>query len=191
MAGLYGHAWTSSYGDNSRSPAGAEWARTLQGLTRPQVEAGFDACRAEGAEFPPSAPRFRGMCMGIPAFAAVNAELLTTTSATRTPFARLVWSFIADPYVYRHLSARDAERTRREAYDQACEHLMTGGGYPPAPAGEIEHDRAPQPRGIPKTREERIANLQRLGIPVSQLVIDGATEEEIQRTHRRTPEELP
>lgn len=186
MAGLYGHAWTSSYGDDSRTAAGAEWARTLHGLTRAQVGAGFDACRAEGAEFPPSAPRFRGMCLGIPTLAAVSAELLTATSDKRTPFARLVWSFIVDLYAYRHTSAKDAERLRREAYEQACEHLMTGGGLPSEPAGEIAHDDNSRPTGIPKTREHRVEHLRGLlGLAFNEFAAAAASEEEVRRMHRK------
>lgn len=137
MAGLYGHTWTSAYGDSSRSIAGAEWATTLAGLSRAQVEQGIDGCRSEGAEWPPSAPRFRAMCLGIPSFAAVQFEL-TAPDVTRSPFTRSVWQFI-DGYAYRHSSTRDAAKLLRDAYDRAKDLVMRGQPLPAPAAAELGH----------------------------------------------------
>jgi hypothetical protein len=154
---VWGHKWTSSNGDlpiddnGQLTVAAALWAEGLRGLTERQVMAALDRLAKTGSEWPPNLPELRKAAFGIPAFAAVNNEILTTTSDKRTAFARLVWSFIVDPYAYRHCSAKDAERLRRDAYEQACEHLMTGGGLPPEPAGEIAHDTAHRSLGIPKS----------------------------------------
>jgi hypothetical protein len=185
MAALYGNAWTSQYGDDPNNDAARTWASALAGLTGEQLATGLRACVAEGREFPPSAPRFRGMCLGIPDFSAVNNEILTTTSDKRTAFARLVWSFIVDPYAYRHCSAKDAERLRRDAYEQACEHLMTGGGLPPEPAGELEHDETLFASGIPKTREARVEKLRKmLGTSFSEVAVTVRNEDELRRHHK-------
>ena len=156
MAALYGHGWTSQYGDDPSNDAARTWASALAGLTGEQLATGLRACVAEGGEFPPSAPRFRGMCLGIPSFATVSAEILTTENAKRSGFARLTWSFI-DAHAHRNAQAKDAERMRREAYDLACERLMTGGGLPPEPEAELIHDNRPQ--GIPSERGPRIDRL--------------------------------
>jgi hypothetical protein len=190
MAGLYGHAWTSSYGDDSRAPAGAEWARTLHGLTRPQVDEGFDACRAEGGEFPPSAPRFRAMCFGIPSFEAVNHELLTAGS-NRSRFAALVWSHI-DGYAHRHARADDAKRMRRDAYELARDHVMHGEPLPEPAAAELEHQAPLVPQGIPDTREARTAKLQSLlgdafNAKAANRTIDELNATEARRESHRVP----
>lgn len=162
MAGIFGHAFTSAFGDNSRSHAGAEWATALAGFNRAQIDRGLDACRNSGAEFPPSATRFKAMCLGIPTFAQVNAEILTATGATRSPFSRLVWSHI-NAYAHRHVGAKEAERMRRDAYELACSEVMDGKPLPLQPAGELEAPDATElPSGIPATREGRIAKLQSL-----------------------------
>jgi len=156
MAALYGHTWTSAYGDSSRGPAGAQWAKTLAGMTRAQIEAGIDACRAEGAEFPPSAPRFRAMCLGIPSLARVRLEL---TRGQPSPFARMVWANL-DVHRYRTESADRADRMLREAYELAREERMRGAELPEPPTASIEQQ-APQP-WVPPTPEERQRILDRV-----------------------------
>lgn len=144
MAGLYGHTWTSAYGDNSRSIAGAEWARTLAGLTRQQVEQGIDACRAEGGEWPPSAPRFRAMCLGIPSFATVQFEI-ATPGVERSLFTRSAWQFV-DGYAYRLASSKDAVKLLRDAYERARDLVMRGHSLPAvAPAAAIADDTMREP----------------------------------------------
>lgn len=156
MAGLFGHTWTSAYGNNPRSIAGAEWATTLAGLSRAQVEAGIDACRAEGGEFPPSAPRFRGMCLGIPSFAAVQFEI-TSTEAERSPFTRCAWQFI-DAHAYRSANTRDATRMLRDAYDLARDLIMRGQPLP-APAAPIPHQPKPVVLATPEQRQSHLAEI--------------------------------
>lgn len=158
MGGRFGHAWSSQYGDDPQGIAGQAWNADLDGLTRPQINAGFEALKLEPSEFPPSSTRFRAMCLGVPTFAAVNSELLTTENANRTPFARLVWQHI-DGYAHRHASARDAKRMREEAYSRAAEHVLAGGALPTEVAGALEHETELIPSGIPKSREGRVQRL--------------------------------
>ncbi len=166
MAALYGHTWTSAYGDSSRGPAGAQWAKTLAGMTRAQIEAGIDACRAEGAEFPPSAPRFRAMCLGIPSLARVRLEL---TRGQPSPFARMVWANL-DVHRYRTESADRADRMLREAYDLAREDVMQGAELPPEPVAAMTDDTRRQPvPASPERAQAAIAEcMDMLGRPRSQ-----------------------
>jgi hypothetical protein len=156
MGALYGHAWTSSYGDNPRNVNGSEWASTLAGFSRSDIDRGLDACRAEGAEFPPSAPRFRAMCLGIPSLARVKLEL-TREGVERSPFACLVWSHI-DSYAYRNAAQRDAERMIREAYELAREDRMLGAPLPQVVAS-LQQDK---PEFVPATPEQKAAHLERI-----------------------------
>lgn len=166
MGAAYGHAWASANGASPHNPdgtltiAGDTWAKALSGIDGRQLAAGLEACFVEGAEFPPSAPRFRGMCLGIPSFARVKLEA-TQPDAQRSPFTRAVWMHV-DGYAYRHASSRDAERMLRDAYDIACDERMRGAALPAPAAAEIEHEKPRQPEGIPESREARCKRLQSL-----------------------------
>jgi hypothetical protein len=178
MLAMYGHTWASQYGDHASGITAETWASALSGITGPQIAEGLRGCVAEGREFPPGAPRFRAMCLGIPSLPRVKLELSALREhASRLPrfvsgsggdteadpppavsaFTRLAWSLI-DGYGYRHASAKDAGRMLQDAYDLATEQVMRGGDLPQEGAGRIEHQEAPKPV-IPETREERIARL--------------------------------
>lgn len=161
MAALYGSAWTSQYGDDPRNDAARTWAAALAGLTPDHLATGLRACVVEGAEFPPSAPRFRAMCLGIPSFEAVNLELVTLESTYRSAFSRLVWSLI-DGHAHRHARAEDAKRIRRDAYEIARERVLHGEPLPPKPIADLDHQPMQPTAPIPRTREERIAYLSKV-----------------------------
>lgn len=135
MAEVYGHRWTSAYGDDAGASAGQTWARGLCGLSRAQIGAGLKAALASAEEWPPTLPRFRAMCFGIPAFAAVRAEV-NARDSRRSPFAVLAWSKL-DAQRYRMADSDKADRLLREAYDLATEFVIRGGALP-EPAVEIE-----------------------------------------------------
>jgi hypothetical protein len=58
MAEMYGHKWTSSYGE---SPNEA-WSRAISELSMEQIKAGVAACLKSGEAWPPSLPEFLGYC---------------------------------------------------------------------------------------------------------------------------------
>ena len=61
MANMFGHKWVSSYG---REPDPDRiWSATLYDLSEPQIRAGLRALADSGAEWPPSAPEFRQLCL--------------------------------------------------------------------------------------------------------------------------------
>ncbi len=62
MTSLYGHRWTSSFGE-STDPDGV-WARALEGVTPRQIADGLNAVVRSGLDWPPSAPEFRKLCLG-------------------------------------------------------------------------------------------------------------------------------
>lgn len=164
MVAMYGHPWVSLNGvspqheDGRLTVAGDSWSKGLVGLTPAELAHGLEVCLAEGGEFAPNPGVFRRKCLGIPDFGAVSHEILCAVNAERSPFARLVWGFV-DAYAHRHAAAPQAERMRREAYEQAVEHVMRGGALPDANAGAIEHHEAPKPQGIPDTKGAREAKL--------------------------------
>lgn len=131
MAAIYGHRWTSSYGDDPGSMAGDTWAAGLSGLTGAQLARGLEACVASSDPWPPSLPDFRAMCLGIPPLASVRLD-----SAKAEPFTRLVWQHL-DGYRYQQAPADQSDRLLREAYELAREHVMRGGALP-EPSAELE-----------------------------------------------------
>lgn len=159
MLAMYGHTWASQYGDHASGVTAETWASALAGVTGPQIAQGLRACVAEGREFPPSAPRFRAMCMGIPSLARVKLEI-SDGEASRSPFTRMVWHHL-DTYAYRHASAKDAARLVQDAYELASDRVMHGSPLPQEAAGAIEQREAPKPV-IPPTREERLQHMQAL-----------------------------
>lgn len=186
MTEVYGHRWTSVHGEGATGGSASTWAKGLAGLTPQQIGHGLEACIASADPWPPTLPEFRGKCLGIPSFEAINAEILTSPDLDRSPFARAVWARI-DGYAHRHAPAKDAQRMRRDAYELTCEAVMRGEALPGPLAGAITQAKPePTPTAIPGTREARIERMRSLGIEVSPLVAEGASVEEIAAHHRRT-----
>jgi len=153
MAAIYGHKWTSTYGDacedgkGDLTLPGDTWRKGLAGIPEPSIAAGLSACIAAADPWPPTLPQFRAMCLGIPSFAVLRSEIAAGES-NWTPFARLAWSFIRS-FDYKLAPIDKAARMLREAYEQAREHVMRGGALPEPPAGLIE---------APKEEERTPAN---------------------------------
>lgn len=138
MAAMFGHTWSSQYGASPSGEAGDTWATALGGITPAQIAVGLRAVLASGAEWPPSAPRFRAMCLAIPPIAAVQREMLNN-GAERSAFCRLVWQYL-DGYRWRLASAADGDRILRGAYDLAHDHVMRGGELPAEPFANLSHE---------------------------------------------------
>lgn len=135
MAEIYGHRWTSAYGDDPEGAAAHTWAKGLAGIKPEQLAAGLTSCLASADPWPPTLPEFRALCLGIPTVAQVLLEL--RPGAARSGFTVLVWSLV-DPYRYANLPSDRADRLVREAYDLAREQVMRGMPVPAASAPAIE-----------------------------------------------------
>lgn len=152
MTAFYGHAWVNVHGQSAQDEEGAltvageTWQKALVGLEASQFADGLAACIAEGGEFPPSAPRFRSMCLGVPSLAAVRSHFTAGTTRCNTPFVAKCWEFI-DSWSYCQSSRAEADRMLREAYEQARDFVMRGGVLPEVPVALIEAQQpaAPQP----------------------------------------------
>lgn len=135
MGGLYGHRWASAFGTDPKGLAGREWSLALADLSREQIDAGLDACRRSGEDWPPSAPAFRARCFGIPSFEQVRADV----TPKRMRFTRLVLEGL-DHYLFVRSAQRDAERMLRTAYDYAVARRLDGAELPEAPVAELAKD---------------------------------------------------
>jgi hypothetical protein len=128
MAAMFGHPWVSQYGAAPDGVAGETWAAALSGITPVQIAEGLRATLATGAEWPPSAPRFRAMCLGIPDFGTVRREM-QSKDTKRSRFTILVWQHI-DAVRFHSMSADKADNLLREAYKRAHELVMRGHALP-------------------------------------------------------------
>lgn len=62
MTEMYGHKWTSVHGDSDSGT----WGKVLHDISGQQIAIGMQACASrtdDQAEWPPSAPEFRKMCL--------------------------------------------------------------------------------------------------------------------------------
>jgi len=145
MAEIYGHRWSSAYGDDPAGSAATTWAKGLAGLAPQQVADGIGSSIACADPWPPTLPEFRLRCLGIPTFAAVRADV-----ARQDGFSRLVWQYL-DGHRYRLASSDKADKLLGEAYEQAKEFVMRGGQLPAEPVAEITHE---EREAKPASREE-------------------------------------
>lgn len=130
FAARYGRAWTTQCGTTDRAMAltHAEWAETLAGLTRAQVQHGLVIDAKRGDQWPPSSPQFRAMCLDVPSFPALRYEC-QHPEVPRTPFGVLCWQFI-DAYTLARADRQGADRILRDAYELARAHVLDGGKLP-------------------------------------------------------------
>lgn len=178
MAARYGHGWVSQHGADPVSFSAIEWRSQLAGLTRAQVLTGLAADANRGAEWPPSAPAFRAMALGIPSFAAVKYALLGDAVASTdappipAPFIVLVHRLMVSPYLLTREDETAATRRLRDAYQLAKEHVMAGRPLPCVPDGLVEHvppPHVPAPPEVAREHLERAGEILRSQVPESQL----------------------
>lgn len=148
MAEIYGHKWTSAYGDNPNEGAATTWAKGLGGIQPRQLADGLRNCLASADPWPPSLPEFRAMCLSIPTLAAVRLEI---RSGDHSQFARAVWSNL-DGYRFRQSSADASDRMLRDAYDLTREQVMRGQPLP-EPSEQIAHEKPDFKPASPESRE--------------------------------------
>jgi len=164
MAAIYGHRWTSAYGEDANSIAGREWAGGLTTMTLAQIKHGIDACndgRGPADGWPPTLPQFRELCLGLPTVAEIRAEL-AQREGERTPFGLLVSRNMTDPWAYRQADARTAERMLGEAYAEARAHLLSGGELPVVlPALTDDSDRE-RPEASPEVVAAALASVREM-----------------------------
>lgn len=146
MADIYGHRWVSAYGENPQASAGKMWAKGLRGLSQQQLARGLEAAVVSADPWPPTLPAFRALCLSIPTFAAVKAEIRKPGDEC-SPFAVLVWRSL-DRWHFARSEQDKADRMLRDAYDAAREHVMRGGELP-QPEFRIAHEAGIRPPPAP------------------------------------------
>lgn len=132
---MFGHSWVSQYGPAPDGVGGDTWAAVLAGLSTAQIGQGLQALSRVPSDWPPTAPKFRALCLGIPTIAQVRVEL-RSGNPEPSPFARLLWDYL-DAYHYRRADMDKADRMLRDAYELASAYVMDGGALP-EPVAQIE-----------------------------------------------------
>lgn len=168
MTEIYGHKWTSAYGEDAESGAGETWAVGLCGIWPRDINTGLSAAIVSTDPWPPSLPMFRAMCLGIPSLAAVKVAI--HAKAKPTGFMRQVWAKL-DGYRMRTEATFEVDRMIREAYEMAREHVMQGRELPPEPVAEIEQVKETPRPANPEVAKRYMEEIEAL------LVSDNATGE--------------
>lgn len=161
MSAIYGHRWTSGFGESAEDEGGKltivgdTWQRGLSGIPETLIGSGLDRCLTSADPWPPTLPEFRARCIGIPDFALVMETVdpgsLTIYGHAPTEcddFTAIVRKRI-DWSLYRSAKIEAAERIVRRAYDTAREDVMSAGSIPPQPPRL-----APPPPPPPRTPEQ-------------------------------------
>lgn len=163
MIGMYGATWSRDMGVQppADGPIRDEWENLVAEMTPDQIRCGFNEARMTGSDWPPTVPRFRAMCFGIPSLAAVQLELDDKHDGERSPFARLAWGYV-DRYKYRHASLEDCRKMVAEAFSMAREHVMRGGKLPEVVAVIAKDAEPPKPPPVPASRETAKAHLDQI-----------------------------
>jgi len=172
MARMFGNTWVSQYGVDPAGGAADDWSAALAGLSPEQIAIGLQATLATGREWPPSAPRFRAMCMGIPSMAAVRHQM-AHPGDEHSPFMRQFWSFL-NTAEYQSGDAYRCERAVNEAYELTCEHVMRGKQLPPPISALLQRQKATKPPAASEATARAalsdIARMLKVGEPEQQAV---------------------
>lgn len=79
MSSMYGHKWTSAYGDIPDPDK--VWYAILKDVTWYQMQFGMNKLADSGASWPPAAPEFKKLCLNIEE--GVNTVRTPDVEATR------------------------------------------------------------------------------------------------------------
>ena len=151
MAAVYGHRWTSAYGDADDGT----WLQGLADMTPEQIGHAIGRCATRDDAWPPSLPEFRRLCLPDPEELGLPDE----QSAYRMA-CHLDWSH---PAVYEAaqqvgtLELRSQPQARtwpafRDAWRRVVERAQRGEQFPgptPGAALAIETDRPPEGEPLP------------------------------------------
>jgi hypothetical protein len=164
MASIYGHKWTSAYGEACEDATGLltipgdTWARGLTGISEQQIASGLNVALLSAEGWPPSLPEFRAMCFGVPSLGQVRHEIM---NKQRTAFTAQVWQYL-DSYAFAHADSERSGRMLSDAYELAKSHVMSGGQLPQPVAGEIAHQEPKLTPASEHTARVHIAELEAL-----------------------------
>jgi len=164
MAEIYGHRWTSAYGDDPNQGAALTWAKGLERVSPAQLAHGLNTAITSADGWPPTLPEFRAMCLGVPTIAVVRYRMVNP-GETISPFMRQFWSYL-NGAEYNSGDEYRCERAVKEAYELTSEHIMQGKALPEPAAAALTHAKREKPvRASTETAHQHMAEIRkRLGM---------------------------
>lgn len=170
MNGIYGYQWTRQYGDEPDSTG--VWKIALSGLTQKQIWGGIEGLIFSGGEWPPTAAKFREICLGgsdLPSFDSAWFELSNYLSSA--PHRRsiknlspaVLYTFRKmDSWSFQRLNGDEQHRLFKSAYAATQVAVKNGLVFDePESAKALPFD-PPGPPALRETAERGISNLKSL-----------------------------
>jgi hypothetical protein len=176
MSAIYGHRWVSGYGlhvdESGQMSATAEtWALGLFGLSREQLQRGFESLLKNGQEWPPTLPEFLDLCLR-PGDDVPTLEVAVRVLANASSREGSLADRYRHPLILALAGEVDMHTLRRSTMDKALRMVapvykrLAASGWPGWPEHAFErveaiaHDR-------PASREAAMAGLARMRAALS------------------------
>lgn len=169
MGGLFGEQWTRQFGLSDHT---GEWGRTLADVTPEQMKIGLDRLRSSGSGWPPTAPQFRLMCLGVetlaPGFEVAYSEIVAhlqkpehrrNTSTLSDAVYHTIQNNL-DYFTFKSLTGGESMRVFKTAYAATIEQFKKGLVVQRTiPRAYRIADDSKGPRASQETMEQGINNL--------------------------------
>ncbi len=118
MTRIYGHKWTSSFGESDDGT----WLKGLQDLPLEMIREGLECCLTQTDTWPPTLPEFRQLCIGVPDMMVVVNKAITgkANDDVSREIARLIGSWDLN-----RLSTIDLTRLGKSHYKNIIDRMMS------------------------------------------------------------------
>ena len=115
MQAIYGHRWTSGFGETDID---GTWLIGLRDLAPPMIAAGLEACiKLRADSWPPTLPEFRRLCLGLP---DIEVACLAALRGASDPVSVFIRRKIGS-WDMTHGKESDLLKRARAHYDAACQ----------------------------------------------------------------------
>lgn len=140
MTEIYGHKWTSAFGDDPL----ATWDNALASITPAMIRVGLNrlALSPKFVEWPPGALEFRHLCsprsedIGLPAFEKALSQALGAHTGKHSSVVHTLREMGHLAYTLRRMKAKEADALFSEWWQRTIDFVIGGGVLPP-PAPEL------------------------------------------------------
>lgn len=142
MAEIYGHRWTSAYGE---TPAQG-WEIALRGISPERIKQGLELMAADRKyhDWPPAALEFRALCLprgedfGLPSADEAFAQAVGNRTEKHPSVVFTLRAMGDVAFELRRMPSDKARELWARWWPQTVEHVAAGGELP-EPEPEIEH----------------------------------------------------
>lgn len=175
MAGLYGHKWVSSYGEEV-DPMGI-WRAALKGISFEQIKFGFNKLTMKGAAWPPGAPEFRSMCsiqaddIGLPSEFDAQKAIRSIVMLPRDkpipeqhPAIYYAYTLIGN-FNARQMTTNQLEKAVKDSWGKVEELALSGFEFPEQPL-QLESKSGTVHKPVNKDRGNDMLSFEWLSKPI-------------------------